>query len=107
MKLLTALVLMFAVLTGCAAIDVTKTAKGFHEPTNPNDVEILRTVPGYPFEELGSVTATDFQPTETAKMYNAIRAKTAPLGASAVILSSEGINPNGRKWATGVAILKK
>lgn len=107
MKLLTALVLMFAVIAGCAAIDVTKTAKGFHEPTNPNDVEILRTIPGYPFEELGSVTATGFPPIETAKMYNAIRTKTAPLGASAVILSSEGIGPDGLKWATGVAILKK
>ena len=107
MKRLVALLVMFAVLAGCAAIDVTKTAKGFHEPSNPNDIDILKTVPAYPFEELGTVTATGFQPAETAKMHNGIRTKSAPLGASAVILTQEGIDAQGLKWATGVAIVKK
>ena len=102
-----AAVLMVAFLAGCAVVDVTKTAKGFHEPTNPNDVEILKTIPNRPYEELGTVTASQFQPEETAKMHNAIRAKSAPLGATAVILMQEGILPNGKKWATGVAIRYK
>jgi hypothetical protein len=102
-----AAVLMVTFLAGCAVVDVTKTAKGFHEPTNPNDVEILKTIPNRPYEELGTVTASQFQPEETAKMHNAIRAKSAPLGATAVILMQEGILPNGKKWATGVAIRYK
>lgn len=102
-----AAVLTVAFLAGCAVVDVTKTAKGFYEPTNPNDVEILKTIPDRPYQELGTVTASQFQPEETAKMHNAIRAKSAPLGANAVILTQEGILPNGRKWATGVAIRYK
>ena len=94
-------------LTGCAVVDVTKTAKGHFDATNPNDVEILVTRPERSFEELGTVTASQFAPQETAKMHNAIRSKAAPLGANAVILSSSGILPNGRQWATGVAIRYK
>jgi hypothetical protein len=40
-------------------------------------------------------------------MHNAIRAKVAPLGANAVILMSQGINPNNKIWAMGVAIRYK
>ncbi len=101
-------VLLGAILfAGCAVVDVTKTAKGYYEPTNPNDVEILVTRPERSFVELGTVTASRFAPQETAKMHNAIRSKAAPLGANAVILSSSGILPNGRQWATGVAIRYK
>jgi hypothetical protein len=55
------------------------------------------------------VTASGFAPDETAKMHNAIRTKSAALGANAVILTEEGIIPDpwwgiSRKWATGVAI---
>jgi hypothetical protein len=102
-----AAVLTVAFLAGCAVVDVTKTAKGFYEPTNPNDLEILKTIPNRPYVELGTVTASQFPPEETAKMHNAIRTKSAPLGANAVILMQEGILPNGRKWATGVAIRYK
>lgn len=97
-------------LAGCAAVDVTKTAKGFYNPTNSNDVEILRTRPDKPYVELGTVTATGFSPSDSAKMHNAIRDKSAPLGASAVILVEEGILGGGwgaKRWATGVAIRYK
>ena len=58
-----------------------------------------------------SVTAAGFRPRDTAKMHNAIRAKSAALGANAVILTEEGLIPDGwgggLKWSTGVAILYK
>lgn len=97
-------IVMAALLSSCAIVDVTKTSKGFYEATNPNDVEILMTRPDRSYEELGTVTVNNFEPQETAKMHNAIRAKSAPLGANAVILLQRGILPNGKQWATGVAI---
>jgi hypothetical protein len=103
-----AAVLTAALLAGCAVVDVTKTGKGFYDKTNANEVEILKTRPERSYDELGTVTATGFAPAETAKMHNAIRTKSAALGANAVILTEEGIIPDswggGRKWATGVAI---
>lgn len=104
-----AMLLAIALLAGCAPIvDVTKTAKGFYDKTNPNDVEILKTVPKGDYIELGTVTVTGFPPDQSAKMHNAIRSKAAALGASAVILTEEGIIDEGwggpKKWATGVAI---
>ena len=102
-----AAILVAASLVGCATVDVTKTAKGFYDKTDPNEVEILKTRPERSFEELGTVTAAGFAPTDSAKMHNAIRAKSAALGASAVILTEEGIIPGPRKWATGVAIRYK
>ena len=42
-------------------------------------------------------------------MHNAVRSKAAPLGATAVILTDEGLIPkefgNFERWATGVAII--
>jgi len=98
--------LICLLLAGCAAVDVTKTAKGFYDPTNPNDVEILRTRPEKQYIELGSVTATGFSASDSAKMHNAIRDKSAALGATAVIVTNEGIQGRAR-WATGVAIRYK
>jgi hypothetical protein len=95
-------------LFGCASVDVTKTAIGFHEPTDANLVEILKTKPERPFIELGTVTVTGFDVSDVAKMHNAVRTKSAALGASAVILTDEGIIDGGfslERWATGVAIL--
>jgi hypothetical protein len=106
----TVLSLVFLLLAGCAVVDVTKTAKGFYDPTNANDVDILKTRPPKEFVELGTVTATGFAASESAVMHNAIRAKAAALGATAVILTEEGIIPGGwggRRWATGVAIRYK
>ena len=81
-----------------------------YDPMNSNDVEILKTRPDKPYVELGTVTATHYAPSESAVMHNAIRAKSAALGATAVILTEEGIIPGGfggRRWATGVAIRYK
>lgn len=100
------LVLLTVMLAGCAMVDITKTAKGFYDQTDPNEIEIMKTMPGRPYEELGTVTAARFQPEESAKMHNAIRTKSAALGANAVILTEEGID-GGYKWATGVAIRYK
>ena len=100
-------ILFFLILVGCAAVDVTKTAKGFYDPTDPNEIEILKTTPNKPYEELGTITAVNFNPIETAVMHNAIRTKVAPLGATAAILMQEGIDTNGRRWAMGVAIRYK
>lgn len=93
-----------AIIGGCAVVDVTKTAAGFYNPTNPNLVQILKTVPDRKYIELGTVSTTGFRLPETAKMHNAIRTKSAALGADAVLLTEEGVLPNNTKWATGVAI---
>jgi hypothetical protein len=97
-------------LVGCASVDVTKTGKGFYNPTDPNEVEILLTRPDKPYEELGTLIVQGFRTSETAKMHNAIRAKAAPLGANAVILTSQGIVKGdfvSTMWAQGVAIRYK
>ena len=108
MKLkLIGIALIAASLVGCAVVDVTKTAKGTYDKSDPNEVQILKTRPERSYEELGTVTASQFNPLDTAKMHNAIRAKSAALGANAVILTEEGILPNGKKWATGVAVRYK
>jgi len=91
-------------VSACAQINVTKTAKGFHQPTDPDNVEILMTVPTRSFIELASVSTTGWPTNATAKMHNSLRAKCAPLGADAVILSHSGIDSGGYFWATGVAI---
>ena len=102
-------ILLLLVLSGCgASVDVTKTAKGYYDNTDPNEVEILKTRPEKSYTELGTVTVTGFAANDTAKMHNAIRAKSANLGATAVILTDEGMVKGGwgglRRWATGVAI---
>jgi hypothetical protein len=106
-RLSTLLVAAFT-FASCASVDVTKTGKGYYPPTNPNEVEILMTVPTRPYEELASVTTTGYDMREEAKLHNAIRAKAAPLGANAVILKDQGIIPTGmgggKRWAMGVAI---
>ena len=103
---------LLAWTAGCAAtVDVTKTHKGSYDPTDPNEVEVLKTRPERSYEELGTVTASGFSPSDTAKLHNGVRAKAAELGAHAVILTEEGLIPDGwggaKKWATGVAIRYK
>jgi hypothetical protein len=92
---------------------VTKTGSGFYEPTNPNDVRILKTIPDRKYAELGTVIVSNVppeQPEETANMYNELKTKSAVLGADAVILTDEGVvmegssNNHPRYWATGVAV---
>ena len=108
-KIASAAICLAALLVGCATVDVTKTGKGFHSPTQASSVEILKTRPEARYEELGTVTVTGFDASDTAKMHNAIRAKSAALGADAVILTEAGILPglSPKQWATGVAIAYK
>lgn len=95
-------------LAACSAVDVTKTAKGSYDPTDPNEIEILKTVPvNKEYFELGVVTATGFSANAVAEMHNAVRAKASALGANAVVLTEEGILKDGwarERWATGTAI---
>lgn len=91
-------------LLGCQTVDVTKTAKGSFSPTNAAEVEILRTRPDRKYIELATVTTTGHSPSNEAKLHNALREKTAPLGANAVILTDSGIDVNGQLWSRGVAI---
>lgn len=109
MKIRSALLytLLCFMITACGTVDITKTGKGYHEPTDPNDVEILMTRPTKPYEELGTINAMGFAPSETAKMHNALRAKAAPLGADAVIVTGSGMVNNGwaiTQYVMGVAI---
>jgi hypothetical protein len=93
------------IVCGCAQVNVTKTAKGYFDPTNPDEIEILVTIPRErPYIELATVTTRNWSTSDTAKMHNSLRAKCAPLGANAVILGSSGIDYNGYFWASGVAI---
>jgi hypothetical protein len=101
------LTLSAVLLVSCAVVDITKTAPGFHPPTNPNTVQILKTIPDKQYIELGTITVSGFAPSETAKMHNAVRTKSAALGADAAILTDEGLLNDGwsiQKWATGVAV---
>jgi hypothetical protein len=102
---------IFIAITSCATVDVTKTGKGYFSPTDPNDIEILLTIPQRPYVELGTLTVDGYDIQEEAKMHNAIRAKAAPLGANAVIIQNQGILKQGwgggQRWATGVAIRYK
>ncbi|MCX5727114.1 MAG: hypothetical protein NT030_08150 [Candidatus Saganbacteria bacterium] len=97
-------------VAGCALVDVTKTAKGYYDKTDANEIEILVFRPDRPFLELGTVIATGFAVDESAKMHNAIRTKASSLGAHAVVLTGGGIisgGPRGQMWVSGVAIRYK
>lgn len=97
-------------IIGCATVDITKTGKGYNPPTNPNDVEILSTRPEKRYVELGSISADGFAISDTAKLHNALRAKAAPLGADAVLITdsriipSQGLFRSKEQWCKGVAI---
>ena len=95
------------IVCSCASVTVTKTGKGYFTPTDPDEVEILMTIPERDFIELASVTTQDWETRATAKMHNSLRAKCAPLGANAVILRDSGIGANKKFWANGVAIRYK
>lgn len=103
-RMFTLVVVASAVITGCTSVDVTKTAKGSFSPTVAADVDILRTRPDRKYIELATVTTTGHSPSSEAKMHNALREKTAPMGANAVILTESGIDVNGYLWSRGVAI---
>jgi hypothetical protein len=109
-QLLCLAILPALVGVGCATVDVTKTAKGFYEPTRPDDVDILMSRPDRSYVELATVSTTNWNPKETAKMHNAMRAKTAPLGAHAVVITDSGIvvvRNSAKLWSTGFALRYK
>lgn len=88
----------------CSTVSITKTGKGFHDPTNPSEVEIRGTVPKENYEELGMVSGNIFGGGETS--YNELRKKAAALGADAVIINNQ--TPIGmRTILNGVAIKYK
>ncbi|MCK4798018.1 MAG: hypothetical protein KAT05_11580 [Spirochaetes bacterium] len=97
----------FLLLSACATVDVTKTGKGYTPPTDANNIEIIMTKPDFNYTELAAITAAKHPPSQTAKMHNSLRAKSAPLGATHVLLLNQGIDPGGLLWATGVAIKKE
>jgi hypothetical protein len=101
------LLFIFLMICGCATVYVTKTAKGYFAPTDPDEIEILVIKPERSFTELATVTSTGWAPANIAKMYNSLRSKSAPLGANAVILTYSGIGYGGYYWASGVAIRYK
>lgn len=98
------LLLLVSMVSACMSVDVTKTGKGYYAPTDPNEIDILSTRPDKPYVELATVTTRGHQPSAEAKMHNSLRAKTAPLGANAVIITNSGVDQNGLLWARGVAI---
>ncbi|MEX2213707.1 MAG: hypothetical protein WD768_06245 [Phycisphaeraceae bacterium] len=104
-------VVLAGLLMGCVNVDVTKTGKGSFAPTRPDDIQVLMTVPPKAdYTELATISTAGWSTSETAKMHNALRTKSAPMGAHAVILTSTGIHPatglfsSPTMWANGVAI---
>ena len=98
------LCVVLLIVSGCATVTVTKTAKGYYTPTDPDEVEILMTTPRTAFVELATVTTQNWPAKSTAKMHNSLRTKCAPLGANAVILGQSGIDNSGYYWTSGVAV---
>jgi len=93
-------------VAGCQVVTVTKTAKGYFEPTKADDIQILMTRPDKPYEELATVSTNAWAPGSDASMHNALRAKCAPIGANAVVITSSGVD-RGYAWTSGVAIRYK
>jgi len=106
MKLRNIALLLCVVLlaAACSSVTVTKTAKGFFEPTDPNNIDILHEFPQRSYIEIGSLSAAGHKPQDTAKMHNALRAKSAALGAHAVVILSQAIDDDGKLWVTGVCL---
>lgn len=97
------------ILSACGTVEITKTGRGFHNPTNPNMVEILMTAPKRTYQELGVFQASGFTRRETAVMHNAIRTKAAELGADAALITDTGFAPTSSGgtpmlFANGVAL---
>ena len=103
-RLLLVALFPFLMLFACQTVDVTKTGRGFFDPVDPDQVDILMTLPEQGFTEVATVSTTGWSPSSTAKMHNALRMKAGPLGADAVVLINSGVDANGKMWSTGVAI---
>lgn len=96
-------------LAGCTSVDVAPRPGLKRDATAPDNVQILRTPPTRPFEEIGGISVMGYSKENTAAMERDIRAKAAGIGADAVVINSEGftIPMPRRHWATGVAIVWK
>ena len=110
--LITAALVFLGLLPGCGPrVDITKTAEGFRPDSVPDKVEILQTVPRNEYEEVATISTSAWPIDDTAKMHNALRAKAAPLGADAVVITTSGQTYHGygiyTQWANGVAIRYK
>lgn len=106
------LILLFlGSLFSCASgsVVVLKTGKGFHSPTQAGVVDILTAFPQEKYEELGVVSASNFEVGDVGKMHNALRDKASTLGADAVVITNQGILPGQgllkpTRWSEGTAI---
>ena len=103
--------LALSIICSCASgtVAVMKTGSGFYEPTNPNDVRILKTIPDRKYVEVGTVIAHDLHLSQTRGMYNELKTEAAVLGADAAIITDEGFvmptdSSTSRYWATGVFV---
>jgi hypothetical protein len=94
------LALLGCVLVSCATIDATVTqyagAPRF-PPTNPAAVEILRVEPVRPHERLGEieVDASAEHAPPIAKVEDKMRAEAASIGADAVVVVVDRLQPVG------------
>ena len=94
------LALLSCVLVSCATIDATVMqyagAPRF-PPTNPASVEILRTEPIRPHERLGEieVDASAEPAPPIAKVEDKLRTEAASLGADAVVVVVDRLQPAG------------
>ncbi len=103
-------IVLFSLVSCAGTVTIVKTGKGLFAPTSASQIEILKTRPERSYEELATVDALNFPVNGIAKMHNALRTKAAPLGASAVFITDEGVINNGWgivRFASGVALRYK
>ena len=92
-------------LVGCTTVEVTRTTKEKFPRTKVAEVQILKTTPAQAYDEIGTVAVSGFKIKEASKMHQQLREKAAAVGADAVILTTENLDPKKDEyWATGAAI---
>jgi hypothetical protein len=110
------LVAFACLLVSCASIDATTTqyvGAPHFPPSNPAAVEILRTEPMRPHERLGEVVvdaSTEPAP-PIAEVEDKLRAEAAKLGADAVVVVVDRVQPvgafvSGPWWGRDVDVIK-
>ena len=110
------LVALACLLVSCASIDATTTqyvGAPHFPPSNPAAVEILRTEPMRPHERLGEVVvdaSTEPAP-PIAEVEDKLRAEAAKLGADAVVVVVDRVQPvgafvSGPWWGRDVDVIK-
>ena len=109
MKRYLLITLILASMLSCISPTVValKTGKGFHESTAAGSIDIYTAVPTEKYEELGTISASNFDISDIGKMHNALRDKASTLGANAVIITNQGQVQRGvllLRWAEGTAI---